>query len=92
MPLFAGSCSHRPTLPALSNRTFAWTLLLATLLAGALALAAPTAQAQIGYDARYRPQADYRLVDTDRFEWICPAGTRASTAPFPGPATTSGSA
>ncbi|MBB4091423.1 hypothetical protein GGP98_003252, partial [Salinibacter ruber] len=50
MPLFAGSCSHRPTPPALSNRAFVWTLFLATLLAGALALAAPAAQAQISYD------------------------------------------
>ncbi len=84
MPLFAGSCSHRPTLSALSNRAFAWTLLLATLLAGAFTLAAPAAQAQISYDARYRPQADYRLVDTDRFEWIYPAGADTTTALFQG--------
>lgn len=82
MPLFAGLCSQRPTLSALSNRTFAWTLLIATLLAGALTLAAPTAQAQISYDARYRPQADYRYVDTDRFEWIYPAGADTTTALF----------
>ena len=84
MPLFAGLCSHRPTLSALSNRAFAWTLLLATLLAGVVTLAAPAAQAQISYDARYRPQADYRLVDTDRFEWIYPAGADTTTALFQG--------
>ena len=84
MPLFAGLCSHRPTLSALSNRAFAWALLLVTLLAGAVTLAAPTAQAQISYDARYRPQADYRFVDTDRFEWIYPAGADTTTALFQG--------
>ena len=84
MPLFAGLCSHRPTLSALSNRAFAWALLLATLLAGVVTLAAPAAQAQISYDARYRPQADYRFVDTDRFEWIYPAGADTSTALFQG--------
>ncbi len=84
MSLFAGLCSHCPTLSALSNRAFAWTLLLATLLAGAFTLAAPAAQAQISYDARYRPQADYRLVDTDRFEWIYPAGADTSMALFQG--------
>ncbi|ABC45657.1 hypothetical protein SRU_2015 [Salinibacter ruber DSM 13855] len=75
-------CSQSPACPTRSSRAFVWTLFLATLLAGALALAAPAAQAQISYDARYRPQADYRLVDTDRFEWIYPAGADTTTALF----------
>ncbi len=82
MSSFAGLCSQSPACPTRSSRAFVWTLFLATLLAGALALAAPAAQAQISYDARYRPQADYRLVDTDRFEWIYPAGADTTTALF----------
>ncbi|MCS3856645.1 hypothetical protein GGP89_000004 [Salinibacter ruber] len=82
MSSFAGLCSQSPACPTRSSRAFVWTLLLATLLAGALALAAPAAQAQISYDARHRPQADYRLVDTDRFEWIYPAGADTTTALF----------
>ncbi len=82
MSSFAGLCSQSPACPTRSSRAFVWTLFLATLLAGALALAAPAVQAQISYDARYRPQADYRLVDTDRFEWIYPAGADTTTALF----------
>ncbi|MCS3757341.1 TolB family protein [Salinibacter ruber] len=82
MSSFAGLCSQSPACPTRSSRAFVWTLFLATLLAGALALAVPAVQAQISYDARYRPQADYRLVDTDRFEWIYPAGADTTTALF----------
>ena len=82
MSLFADSCSQRSAhaLPPFVN---GWTL-LATLLVGALTLAAPTAQAQVSYDAQYRPQADYRFVDTGRFEWIYPAGADTTTALFQG--------
>ena len=82
MASFAGFCSPPSACPTRSRRAFVWALLLATLLAGALALAAPAAQAQISYDARYRPQADYRFVETDRFEWIYPAGADTTTALF----------
>jgi hypothetical protein len=59
-------------------------LLLPMLLISACVLAAPVVQAQTqgGYDARYRPQIDYRLVDTDRVEWIYPAGADTTTALF----------
>ncbi|MBB4089419.1 hypothetical protein GGP98_001205, partial [Salinibacter ruber] len=50
MSSFAGLCSQSPACPTRSSRAFVWTLFLATLLAGALALAAPAAQAQISYD------------------------------------------
>jgi Tol biopolymer transport system component len=82
MPLFAALRSQRPSAFVLSDRAFAWTLLIATLLAGALTLAAPTAQAQVSYDARHRPQMDYRFAETDHVEWIYPAGADTTTALF----------
>jgi hypothetical protein len=69
------------SIPALPGRALACVLLV-TLLAGALTLAAPPTQAQVSYGAQYRPQADYQFVDTDRFEWIYPAGADTTTALF----------
>jgi hypothetical protein len=51
-------------------------------MTGAFMLAAAPAQAQVSYGAQYRPPADYRFVDTGRFEWIYPAGADTTTALF----------
>ncbi len=84
MPLFTGLRCQRPSIPTLFDRAFLWALVLTTLLAGVLTLVAPTAQAQVSYDARYRPQADYRFAETSRFEMIYPAGADTTTALFQG--------
>lgn len=89
MPLFRRPLSRCAVTRPLPVPTFAWTLLLGILLAGILlagilALAPPNAQAQVSYDARYRPQADYQLMETGRFEWIYPAGADTTTALFQG--------
>lgn len=84
MPLRIAPLSDSRWIRSFPTHILAQPLLLAILLAGALALAASAAQAQVSYDARHRPPGDFRVAETGRFEMIYPAGTDTTAALFQG--------
>jgi hypothetical protein len=54
-------------------------LLLAFLVAAGTLIAAPSAQAQLDYSARYRPPLDYRSFETEHFTFVFPAAEDTAT-------------
>ncbi|MFB6230590.1 MAG: TolB family protein [Salinibacter sp.] len=57
-------------------------ILVVLLLAGALALGAAPARAQINYSAQYRPPLDYRAAQTEHFRLLYPVGADTTAALF----------